>query len=223
VDQARQGDDAVRERLIYDHRLFIEKIVAKRVSGPGEISSRDEYSVGLMAFNEAIDCFRPGFRSFQSFAASVIEKRLIDYFRSQQKHRSVYTLDETSEYPDPQGAQISEKIQVKLEMEQFIRRLSLFNISLRDLVEETPKHIDSRQLCLRIARTITRDPVLCGHFKKYSTIPVKKVMEIMKINEKTIQRHRSYIIGICLVLSSDLETMKGYVESMSRGGDGDAG
>ncbi|MFZ5633481.1 MAG: RNA polymerase sigma-I factor [Bacillota bacterium] len=225
VMEAQNGNTGAREKLIADHQLFVKKIVSKKLTGYEDINSRDEYSVGLIAFNEAIDGYKPGLRSFQSFAASVINKRLIDYYRSQNKHRArtLYAVDDSgflSSVQDP--CNTIDRVYVKLEMESFVSSLSQYKITLWDLINETPKHADSRALCLRIAKIITSDPDLCRHLQKYRSIPLKMLLKKIKLNEKTIERHRKYIISICLVLLSGLDTMKEYVESLIKGGDHDA-
>lgn len=225
VADAQGGNTGAREKLISDHIIFIKKIVSKNVTGYEDINSRDEYSVGLMAFNEAIDGYKPGLRSFQSFAADVIKKRLIDYYRSRngRPSRNIYLLDDDRHTEGEEWSNPTEQVHIKLEMESFVQKLSVYNISLGDLVRETPRHADSRLLCVRIARAIAGDPDLCHHFKKYRTIPLKMLLQRIRINKKTVERHRRYIISICLVLLSDLDTLKEYVENLSRGGEGDDG
>lgn len=225
VREAQGGNADVREKIISDHLIFIKKIASKNITGYEDINSRDEYSVGLMAFNEAIDGYKPGLRSFQSFAAEVIKKRIIDFHRSRASYQAhnFYTLDENSL---PAGEELSnpvDQVHIKLEMEYLVQSLSRYNISLRDLISETPRHEDSRLLCARIAKVIAGDSVLCNHFKKYRTIPLKMLLQKIKINKKTVERHRRYIIAICLVLLSDLDTLKEYVENLYKGGEGCAG
>lgn len=224
VKLAQDGDTDSREKLISEYQVFIKKIVSKNTFGCEDINSRDEYSIALIAFNEAIDKYKPGLRSFKSFAAEVIKKRLIDYMRSQKKHRNrgIY-LGDAVDLPVVAPSEIpEEKIQGKIEMESFVKSLKPYNITLADLVRETPKHADSRLLCIRIAGIITGDPELLGHLKKYKTIPLKRLVKKIRVNEKTVERHRKYIIGICLVLVSELDTMKSYIERLLKGGEEDA-
>lgn len=223
VGEAQEGDTAAREKLIAGHLGFIKKIVSKKTVGNEDIESRDEYSIGLMAFNEAVDSYKPGLRSFQSFAADVIKKRIIDYHRSRFSHhdRNIYPLDDSM--PVPESANPVEHVHVRLEMECFVQSLSRYNVSLRDLVDETPRHADSRLLCVRIAKIIIGDPGLCQHFKKYRTVPLKMLLQKININRKTVERHRRYIIAICLVMLSELDTLKEYVEYFYKGGESDAG
>jgi RNA polymerase sigma factor len=221
VAEARKGNAEAREKLISDHQQFVQKIVSKKTAGCEEIISRDEYSIGLMAFNEAIDSYKPGMRSFQSFAAMVIEKRLIDFYRSQSKHRGeALSLESGGSLPPGHDTDVAaERVHMKMEMEYFVKSLAEYSITLRELIDETPRHFDSRVMCLRIARALTGDSGLLTHFEKHRAIPVQGLSKRAGVNEKTIFRHRKYITAICLVLLSDLEAMKGYVESLIKGGD----
>jgi len=222
--EAQGGNPEIREKLIGDHLIFVKKIVSKYVTGYEDINSREEYSIGLMAFNEAIDSYKPGLRSFQSFAADVIRKRLIDYRRSQSRHkRNTFYIADLQQSPElAEHDTTSEQVEVSLEMESFLTRLSEHGIDLRDLIKETPKHADSRVLCVRIAQAITGDPRLRGHFQKYGSLPLKMLLERIRVNVKTVERHRKYIIALCLILLSDLDVMKGYVEQLGKGGGKDA-
>ncbi|MGE5403344.1 MAG: hypothetical protein ACM3PP_00190 [Candidatus Saccharibacteria bacterium] len=224
ISAAQDGDDAAREKIIEENQNFIKRVVLKNVTGYEDIHSRDEYSVGLIAFNEAISSYKPGLRSFQSFAADVIKKRLVDYHRAQFRHknRTVYIEDNPSVEMIPEQQAAEEKLQVEMEIESFINNLCKYGISMQDLISGTPKHSDSKSLCLRIARTIVEEEELADHFIKYGTIPLKQVLQRISINPKTVERNRRYIIAICLVLLSDLDTMKGYVMSLDGGDDNHA-
>jgi len=224
VRKAQAGSVEARETLISQHQGFIKKLVLKNVTGYEDISNRDEYSVGLMAFNEAISSYKPGLRSFRSFAADVIKRRLIDYRRSLEQHQKrVVYIEDLPRLPAKSGSSgAEEKVELRLEFEAFVARLAQYGISLRDLVKETPRHADSRLLCVRIARAITGESEMCSHFVKYGTIPLRQVCEKIGVNPKTVGRHRKYIIALCLVLLSDMETMKQYVRGMGEGGDDDA-
>lgn len=221
VAEAQSGQTEAREKLIQENITFIKKIVSKNITGYEEIDSRDEYSVGMIAFNEAIDSYKPGLRSFHSFAADVIRKRIIDFYRSRSSYlaRNLYVLDAGNFHAAVAEGSPTDQVHTRLEMELFIKKLSEYNIGLRNLLEETPRHMDSRILCLRMARIIVGEPDLRRHFLKYRTIPQKLLLQKMAINRKTVERHRRYIIAICLALLSDLETIKEYVENLCKGGD----
>lgn len=221
IEKAKAGCEKSRDKLITEHQGFIKQVVLKNTVGYEDINDREEYSVALIAFNEAIDAYKPGLRSFRSFAADVIRKRIIDYRRSMYRHqkRVIYMEDnpQTSDLPDPMLVQ--EKIENRMEIEAFVKKLACFGISLEKLVEETPRHKDSRIICVRLARAIVGDAELREHFIKYNTIPLKELLSKIEISSKTVERHRKYIIALCLILLSDLDGLKGYIKGIEGGDD----
>lgn len=220
---AQNGDPSAREELISNHLSFIKKIVLKNVTGFEVIDNRDEYSIGLIAFNEAIDSYKPGFRSFRAFAANVIKRRIIDYRRTQTRYQSrTMITDDVAELPveelrkDPM-----DRIEIRSEMEYFIKELAGYGIGLKNLIDETPKHKDSRKICVQVAYLITNEPELRSHFTKYRSLPVKMLLKKINLNAKTVERHRKYIIAICIILLSDSEALKEYVRDFGKGGEKD--
>lgn len=216
VNAAQNGDCDARESLITANQVFIKRIVSKHSFSIDPVESRDEYSIGLIAFNEAIDSYRSNLRSFHSFAAEIIKKRLIDYYRSQRRFK---TKEIASDIPlarvVSETVAFSENNNIESEMKSFLEKLARYGITLNDLVSDTPKHLDSRQLCANIAQEITSDPEMSNHLLRYKTIPVSVLLKKIRLNPKTVWRNRKYIIALCLVLLSDLEVMKGYINQLS--------
>jgi len=221
IREAQDGNAQARELLISQHLGFIKGLVLKNVASNEDIINRDEYSVALIAFNEAISSYKPGLRSFQSFAADVIKRRLIDYRRSTEKHRKriIYVDDISNPLPDQDALVNGEELEIRMEMKDFVQKLAQYGVSLRDLVQVTPKHLDSRRLCAGLAQTIADSPDMRDYFIRYGAIPVQQLSEASGISPKTVKRHRKYIIALCLVLLSDLETMKRYVKGLGKGSD----
>ena len=230
LSRARNGDHNARERLIEACQQFIEKTVAGHTRTFSDVKSRDEYSTGLIAFNEAIDKFDPRHnRAFLSFAAEVIKKRIIDHYRRNKAGPysipfSSFECPEELSFDRPQAGSldpVGERVERKHDLDAFLAALKDFKISLDDLVKNTPKHRDSRLLSIKIARSIVGDPDLLGDLLRKKTIPFKKLLGRVEVNPKTIERHRIYIITICLVLASNLETLKSYIEQTEKGGGND--
>ena len=82
----KSGDRILKEKFIQDYKPFIIKSLYQATGRIPNIESSDEYSIGLVAFNEAIEKFNEEKNcSFKSFSQQVIKRRLIDYKRSNQK------------------------------------------------------------------------------------------------------------------------------------------
>ncbi|HHY37709.1 MAG TPA: sigma-70 family RNA polymerase sigma factor [Clostridia bacterium] len=100
LGRAQKGDRDARERLLEEYRPFVLGVVAKTCGRYVTLGEDDEASIGLLAFNEAIDCYKPSGSAltepdkgdggsvggFLAFSEAVIRRRLIDYFRSSSRH-----------------------------------------------------------------------------------------------------------------------------------------
>lgn len=224
LGKAKTGDADARERLISAYTPFILK-VGSQVSGryirPGV---DDEFSIGMMAFNEAIDSYRPGESNFLAFAGMIIRRRLIDYFR--QRKPEIPFSSVLVEGEDGEQAQIEGKKGVSLEVDDAVetveRReeihrygaaLADFGISFRDLVICCPKHYDARERAKQVARVIAQDRELMGHLLARKSLPVGKLEELGVVSKKTLERQRKYIIALALIMGGDYPYLREYVSA----------
>jgi RNA polymerase sigma-I factor len=231
VKKIKQGDVLLRESFIRDYKPFIIKAVSKTTGKFVDMESSEEFSVGLMAFNEAIECFDENKNSsFLKFAETVIKRRIIDYFRSNNKHSKVYPFTYFEGDKETGGGSFEERylkveestlfdnIETREEIVFFVKKLGEYGISLRDLVESSPKHIDSKKLAIDIARKMAESTEISEKLEKTKKIPMKELMQLVNVNHKTVERNRKFIIAVYFILSSKLEVMKGYVENIEKGG-----
>lgn len=95
VEYAKK-DSIFRNDLIRQYQPFIAK-VASKVCKQYIDQSRDEFSVAIEAFNEAIDHFNAEQGSgFLSFADMVIRRRVIDYIRKETRQTRDVFLESDS-------------------------------------------------------------------------------------------------------------------------------
>jgi len=218
LERARKGDRNAREELIAAHQSFIAGCVAKAVPGRGGIRDTDEYSIALIAFNEAVDGYDPARgASFHGFARQVISRRLVDYYRASRRFSPELPQAEPPEETVESDFTLPED-DVREEIERFATRLGEFGITLEDLVRETPRHRDSRKMAIGIARRILEDPELRAGLERKRRLPFNLLLRQLVFNRKTIQRHRKYIIGAYLILAGDFPVLREYVRDAEKGG-----
>lgn len=229
IAQAKAGDEAARNELIRAYMPFVLR-VASRVCGRFLHAGQDEeISVGLMAFNEAIDRFdaRRG-ANFVAFAETVIKRRLIDHFRKQTSMRMVVPFshldaddaDGSSVHPvDVQvafdrHALAEEAWERRQEVLRLQRELARFGICFRDLVEQCPKHRDARQRAMAVARRLATVPAYRQALLKNRTLPLRQLARdpLIQVSRKTLERQRKYIVAIALILIGDYAYLQEYVE-----------
>jgi len=89
--QQAVDDKRKRDLFIEAYKPFIAAVVSKICGKYKQYGIDEELSVGLLAFNEAIDKY-DGRGSFLSFAKLVIKSRLYDYFRFIKRHSGSESL-----------------------------------------------------------------------------------------------------------------------------------
>lgn len=220
VERIQGGESGLREALIDMNRVTIATIVSRIIHAAAY--GRDEFSVALSAFNEAIDSFDPvKGQSFLCFAELVVNRRVIDYIRKNRKHERVYpfTYFETDKkdgvlekYADDHPDILIENIEVKEEILLFEKQLTAFGIKLSDLVRTSPRHLDTRQLCIALARQVAGSQELFFRLQNTGRLPVGDLSQRFKVSRKTVDKHRKYIIALCIILTGKLETIQGYID-----------
>ena len=228
VALARDGDAQAREDLIRDYTPFILKTAS---SGARRylVQGRDEeVSVSLQAFNEAISAYsseRPG---FLAFAASVIRRRLIDYYRKEKRRDEVpfssLADDEESDEEWPANVEAqrsfvvddwSRVLERRDDIEQWVEVLKSYRLTLKDVVKAVPKHVDARERAIRTAALLAGDPLLANKFVKSRKLPIDDLVRLLPdevASRKTLERQKDYITAIAAILTHDLSSLKEYLD-----------
>lgn len=223
----QQGDHALLNELIDSYKPFIAKTVSS-VCKRYIHETDDEFSIGLIAFNEAINKYSSERgSSLLSFAEVLIKRRVIDYIRKQNKNKHVsFDFNYASQEDESQGNSIVNELSFddykkereterrKEEILQFQELLNTFNLSLNDLVKSTPKHVDARKNAILIAKTLVDHEELQKILLDKKRLPIKQLEQMVNVSRKTIERNRKYIIAIALILMSDYTYMKDYLKGV---------
>jgi RNA polymerase sigma factor len=227
VHLIQQGDRLLNNEIIDSYKPFIAKTVSS-VCKRYIYETDDEFSIGLIAFNEAIEKYSPERgSSLLSFAEIIIKRRVIDYIRKQTKDQHI-SLDITTaphEEESPGIVIVNElslddyrkKTDEQLRKEEIIHfqnLLNKFELSFSDLVEHSPKHADARKNAILAAKILVENQELKEMLLEKKRLPIKQLEQMVKVSRKTIERNRKYIIAIALILSSDYVYMKDYIKGV---------
>jgi RNA polymerase sigma factor len=225
--RARDGDSQAREDLLRDYTPFIVK-TASSAARRYLVTGRDEeVSVGLQAFNEAISAYdspRPG---FLAFAATVIRRRLIDYYRKEKRRdevpfSSLSNDDEAEEWPASIEASRSfavddwsKVLERRDDIEEWKDVLKAFRLTLKDVVEAAPKHVDARERAIRTAVLLARDEELAREFLEHKKLPIDDLVRHLPdevASRKTLERQKAFITAIAVILTHDLSSLKEFLD-----------
>jgi RNA polymerase sigma-I factor len=211
LQQAQSGNERVREEFIENHKPFILKISSNLCKHYLTWGKDEELSVALLAFNEAIDKYKPdNGASFYGFAKTVITNRLIDYFRKESKYHLLSLSSETDD--DNVHNYDSEVSYVRYQekehnydfaetVKSYVLVLANYGITLEDLVRVSPKHRDSKATLYRVAQELCGRPDLLEYLTTNKLLPLKELELLTGIKRKVLERGRKYLIATVLILS----------------------
>jgi RNA polymerase sigma factor len=223
----QQGDLTLQNELIDSYKPFIAKTVSS-VCKRYIHESDDEFSIGLIAFNEAIQKYRSEKgNSLISFSEVLIKRRVIDYIRSQPKHKSLsFDIGHHDDDNDHDSNSIDARLSIedykkktdeelrREEILQFTSVIQQFDLSLKDLLEHSPKHADARKNAMIVAKILAEDEKLKNSLLHKKRLPIKQLEGAVSISRKTIERNRKYIIAISLILIGDYVYLKDYIKGV---------
>jgi RNA polymerase sigma factor len=224
----QQGDCTLQNELIDSYKPFIAKIVSS-VCKRYIRESDDEFSIGLIAFNEAIEKFssEKG-RSLLSFAEVIIKRRVIDYIRKDSKENNLrldFGQDSLNE-ETVGGTSIENELSIehhnkkndelhrREEIVQFQQKLQSFDLSFLEIMEQSPKHADARKNAMTIAKILVESKDLSMILWEKKRLPIKELENLVHTSRKTIERNRKYIIAMAIILTGDFHYLRDYIKGV---------
>ncbi|MCM3739603.1 RNA polymerase sigma-I factor [Oceanobacillus luteolus] len=226
VLQVQQGDEEKHDYLLTSYQPFMISVISQVCKRYIDPRQDDEFSIGLSAFNDAIFLYCPTKGcSFLSFAKLIVSRKVIDYIRYNSKRQNDLSFDtfydeETMENPAEVSAVIEQyqdeqdAINRREETLEYRKKLKEFNLSLLELTEVAPKHRDSRETAVRIARMLNEDDELKQYVLAKKKLPIKKLEKRVSVSKKTIERNRKYILAMFIVLQGNFTYLKEYLKEV---------
>lgn len=228
VELIQEGNLVLRDELIHSYKPFIAKTVSA-VCKRYIHDSDDEFSIGLIAFNESIDKYSPDKgSSLLSFSEVLIKRRVIDFIRKQARNQTLSFDMGQSDLLDEDGPRSTledelsvEEFRKKTDQEkrreeiiQFQQKLNDYELSFQDLVEQSPKHSDARKNAMEVAKTLVDNEELKQFLIEKKRLPIKQLEKNVGVSRKTIERNRKYIIAISLILIGDYLYLRDYIKGV---------
>lgn len=226
VESIQDGDEHLRNEIIKAYQPFIAKSVSavcKRYIKDND----DEYSIGMIAFNDAIELYsRKKGASFLSFAQVIIKRKIIDHIRKENRKKIPLSLDqERGEEIGENGLEIAQAKKVyqlkedswyrQQEILELQKELKRYKITFKELTKISPKHKDARESAFQVAKQLIDDPALKEHVLNKKRIPIKKLLTRVSVSKKTLERNRKYILAIFIILTGDFIYLKEYLGEVS--------
>ncbi len=184
-----------RENLIKENIAFIINAVSETTGRYVDAKKDNEMSVGLYAFDEAIDRYENDKGHFHAFAKMVIKSRIIDYLRKENRrqHTSMDLMAEEGFDIEDYKAQVD--FELKEDIESWKKDLEFLGISLEDLERESPKHKDTRKKALEISEKSSAIPYITNHMYEKKRLPIKMMSQNFNVSEKIIRTSKIFIMA----------------------------
>ena len=218
---AAKGDSLAADELVRKYLPFIRSETAKAVRR-GVSDSDDELSIAMMAFHEAVLAYERLRGAFLPFAARAIRSRIIDYHRREQRHRGQLSLQDSA---DEDSRELAERVDTgsdpiaehtdrtaaRQELQHFALELSRFGLSLTDISDNCPRQERTLAACQRALRHARENPMLLEQAVSTGRLPVTQLALGAKVERKTLERHRKYMMALLLAYTNGFEIIRGHL------------
>ncbi|MFZ3577351.1 RNA polymerase sigma-I factor [Virgibacillus sp. DJP39] len=228
ISSAKAGDKEVQNYLLKMYQPYIAKCVSEVCKRFIDPKRDDEFSVGLFAFNEAIQTYSSDKgSSFLSFAKLVVKRKVIDYIRFVKKTPTTASLDQSYDEEKMENpaelVAVNEKYQIEQdawyrreEINDFKKKLLEYKLTLTELTEASPKHKDARESAIRTAKILYQDVQLREYVEHKKRLPIKELVKRVDVSKKTLERNRKFILAIFIVLDEDYLYLKDYLKGVAQ-------
>lgn len=216
-----------KNKIIESHKDFIYNYTCYICKKTLDWKNDDELSIALIAFNEALDTFdNNSSSSFLGYARLVMKNRLIDYFKNEKKHASIYLENEQDNKAHPAEVKAAynsfekelDRRDKAYEIEEFEKVVTSFNFSFFSLVENCPKHNDTRQNLMQIAQKASSSQLVVTKMHKTKKLPIKEIRNLTGASRKILETWRCYLIALILINTNEKFTsLKEYIFSGKEG------
>ncbi|MDO4732950.1 MAG: sigma-70 family RNA polymerase sigma factor [Bacillota bacterium] len=231
IQQVYAAKENIRaaDRLIEAYLPFIKAETAKFLRRPPVEGQDDALSIAMIAFHEGICSYSHSRGSFLKYAALLIKSRLIDYYRKEQRHSNLISLDSPNkETESPLSESIadsenhSEKRMLRdatqQEIAELSRQMQEFQICLSDVADNCPKQQRTMEACRKALQYAKQEPQILEDMLRTKRLPISQITAGSGVERKTLERHRKYILALLLIHTNGYEILREHIKQVLKGG-----
>ncbi len=223
---AAKKDSEAADRLIRQYLPFIRKEAAKVMGRIPQEGQDDELSIAMFAFYEAALAYERERGAFLPLAAAAIRNRIIDFYRKENRHAGVVSLE--TEEDGESGAALLDRLghdqieehqsrsAAKEEIMEFVGVLADYGITMSEVADNSPRQGRTLAACHRALAYAKTHPQLMEALTSTKKLPLKQLAEGSKVERKTLERHRTYMMAILLAYTNGFEIIRGHLRQVAR-------
>ena len=200
--------------LIENYQPFILNTISNLKNEYIQVENDEEFSIGLLAFTEAMKRYDQNKGSFLHYAQLVISSRVKTFLEKEQKnkHHSIYELE--SNVLDRGNSY--EEINLRQEILLFEEELNIFGIDFDDLIDMSPKHKDTRERAMDIALKTSNEKDLVNHVYEKKRLPITKISERFLVSVKIIKKSKVFITAIIIVIVNNYSSILTWIKDSKK-------
>jgi len=197
-----ENDRKKIDKFINEYRPFIIKIISDLKGSYLDVHNDDEYSIGLMPFNEALKKYQPEKGKFLSYAKLVIESRIKNYWKSQHQN----------EHTDYENIIDEVDSDLKDEIEYFEKVLLSFGLDFEILIDQSPKHKDTRKRAIEIGEKNSEVPEFVHHIYSKKRLPITLMSKAFHTSVKIIKKSKLFILSVVIIFDKKLTAIQEWLK-----------
>ena len=209
-------DGKERNKVLSEYKVFIKSSAAK-ACGRFITESDEEFSVALLAFDEAIERFQGGKGSFLSLAETVIKSRVTDYLRKESSGPVPFSAVADEDEEIEVVGKLDAVSDAALEIQALSSEISRYGISFTALSKEVPRAGKTRKAVGEIIKYILADEKRLRKVKENGVLPAGDICSALSVHKKVPERHRKYILSAVVIMSGDYDHIKPYMKGIFDG------
>ena len=196
------------DELIEHYKPFIIRITSEFTGRYISVENDDEFSIALFAFAKAVECYQEEKGNFLTFARIVIERRLMNYQKSENNKKMAVSLDQLMDMGiEFSKTKVNENIELQDEIDLYCQDLRYFGLDLDTLANFSPKHRDTRNRAIDIAEACSLDkPIVKSTYRK-KKLPIRAVSRLTLYSEKIIKTSKIFILATMIIFVKDLKCL----------------
>lgn len=207
------------EEFIEKHIPFIISCISKFTGRYVSIENDDEYSIGMMAFVEAIEKYKESRGDFYAFSRLVIESRLKNFFEKENKHSKNKSIEDYKErgtdlvdnLEDHDKDDLNREFTIN-EIKKLKEEIDDFGFGFEELVNEAPKHKDTREKAIDISEKSSREKDITDFMFVKKRLPIKNMSDRFNVSEKVIRKSKLFIITVIIILFRGYRNLKLWIK-----------
>lgn len=230
IEEAQKKPEAA-DAFLESYMPFIKAQTAKITKRIPQEENDDELCIAMFAFYEAMMNYDKRKGTFLKFAETAIRNRLVDYFRKEQRHKGILSLEQPAfsgtddaehrlidELADNRGEmeKVEDTMATGDEIRHFNERLQEFGITLTEVAQSCPKQERTLDICMGILEYARRNTSVLDQLLKSKKLPVRQICEGTGVHRKTIERHRDYIVAILLAFTNGFVIIRGHLRQIKQ-------